>query len=128
MPQTNETPAGGPGLDACSSRQGENIIENEHYRPKKQASVAVSNPKLIRQKLLICTVDLELPSGLIIGRAMLLESSGSRWIGFPSEPYKKPDGSKGWKPFIEFASKAAGEEFQARVLPLAEQALLGGRQ
>ena|SRR5262245_53551421 len=85
---------------------------------------AISSAKLIRKNSLVGAFDLELPSGMIIRGAMLLESGGRRWVNLPSESYQKPDGTKGWKPFIEFVSKEVRASFQSQVLPLAERALL----
>ena len=84
----------------------------------------VTNPKSIRKNTLVGAFDLEMPSGLIIRGAMLFEKNGRRWVGFPSKEFTKQDGSKGYFPLLEFASREIADKFQAQVLPLVEGALL----
>jgi hypothetical protein len=99
--------------------------KNAPANQSQSRGFTVSNAKLIRKNSLIGALDFELPSGMIIRGAMLLESNGRRWVNLPSESYQKSDGTRAWKPFIEFVSKEVRERFQAQVLPLAERALLG---
>jgi hypothetical protein len=82
----------------------------------------ISNAKLILKKSLIGSFDLEMPSGFIVRGAMLLESSGKRWVNFPSKEYQKQDGNKGYFPLLEFASREISDRFQAKVLPLVNEA------
>jgi hypothetical protein len=82
----------------------------------------ITNAKFIGKKSLIGSFDLELPSGLIIRGAMLFESNGRRWVNFPSKEYQKADGTKGYYPILEFASRALSDKFQAKVLPLVNEA------
>jgi hypothetical protein len=77
------------------------------------------------QNSLVGTFDVEMPSGLIVRGAMLLEKNGSRWINFPSKEWIKSDGSKGFFPLLEFKDRATRDRFQAHVLPLAEAELAG---
>jgi hypothetical protein len=93
-----------------------------------RGAFSIFNPKVIRKNSLVGSFDLELPSGLIIRGALLMESHGKRWINLPSKPYQKEDGAQGWFSFVDFASKEIRDRFQAAVLPLAETALLGGQQ
>jgi hypothetical protein len=85
----------------------------------------VTNAKRLDQNSLIGVFDVELPSGLVIRGAMLLESHGRRWINCPGIPWTKEDGSKSYKPVIEFASREVKDRFERLVLPLAEEALVG---
>jgi hypothetical protein len=84
----------------------------------------VSNPTLLNRNSLRGFFDLETPSGLIVRGAMLFEKNGKRWVGFPSKEWTKQDGTKGYNPLLEFASREISDKFQAAVLPLAERALL----
>ncbi|MGA2638446.1 hypothetical protein [Methylocella sp.] len=83
----------------------------------------ITNAKLVQKNSLIGSFDLELKSGLIIRGAMLLEKEGRRWIGFPSKEWTKSDGSKGYFPLLEFASKEVGDNFKKQAVPLAENAI-----
>ena len=92
------------------------------------AAFRIRNAKVIRKNSLIGVVDVETPSGFVIRGALLLESGGRRWINFPGIPWTKEDGSRSYKPVLEFASREAKERFERQALPLAEQALgLEGR-
>jgi hypothetical protein len=82
----------------------------------------VSNAKLIRKGTLIGSFDLEMPSGLIVRGAMLFEKDGKRWVNFPSKEYQKHDGTKGYFPLLEFASREISDKFRDKVLPLANEA------
>jgi hypothetical protein len=86
-------------------------------------SFTVNNAKQMRKGTLLGFFDLEMPSGLIVRGAMLFEKNGKRWVGFPSKEWIKPDGSKGYSPLLEFASREISGKFQAAVLPAAERAL-----
>ena len=84
----------------------------------------ITNAKLIGKKSLVGSFDLEMPSGLIVRGCMLFEKNGKRWVNFPSKEYQKSDGSKGYFPLLEFASREISDKFQTKVLPLAEKELL----
>jgi hypothetical protein len=84
----------------------------------------VSNPNPLNKDSLRGFFDLETRSGLIVRGAMLFEKNGKRWVGFPSKEWTKQDGTKGYNPLLEFASREISDKFQAAVLPLAERALL----
>jgi hypothetical protein len=88
------------------------------------SSFRLSNPRRIGKGSLVGAFDLEMPSGLKINGVMMFEKDGGRWIGFPSKEWTKRDGTRGFSPFIEFASPEARERFQAQVLPLAESSLV----
>jgi len=81
----------------------------------------ISDARLIRKNALIGSFTLHLASGLVI-RCLLMESHGKRWINFPSEPYQRSDGTKGWLPFARFEPREVSARFQSLVLPLAEAA------
>lgn len=83
----------------------------------------ITNTKPMRRGTLIGFFDLEMPSGLIVRSAMLFEKNGKRWVGFPSKEWTKGDGTKGYSPLLEFASRATADKFQAAVLPLVERAM-----
>ena len=82
----------------------------------------VTNAKPMRKNSLLGFFDLEMPSGLIVCGAMLFEKNGKRWVGFPSKEWTKQDGTKGYNPLLEFASREISDKFQAQVLPIAEKA------
>jgi hypothetical protein len=82
----------------------------------------ITNSKLIRKGTLIGSFDLEMPSGLIVRGAMLFEKDSKRWISFPSKEWTKQDGTKGYFPLLEFASREIGYKFQDKVLPLVNEA------
>jgi hypothetical protein len=82
----------------------------------------ITNAKVIRKNSLIGSFDLEMPSGLIVRGAMLFEKEGKRWVNFPSKEYQKQDGTKGYFPLLEFASREISDKFRDKVLPLANEA------
>lgn len=86
---------------------------------------SITNAKLLQRGTLIGSFDLEMPSGLIVRGAMLFEKDSKRWVNFPSKEWTKNDGTKGYFPLLEFASREISDKFQALVRPLAEKALLG---
>jgi hypothetical protein len=79
---------------------------------------AITNPKLIRKGAVIGSFDLKMPSGLIIRGMILLESNSKQWVNFPSKEYQKQDGTKGYFPLLEFASREISDRFRDKVLPL----------
>jgi DNA-binding cell septation regulator SpoVG len=88
------------------------------------SEVKITNAKKISGSgSLMGFFDVELPSGLVIRGASLLQKDGDRWIGLPRREWAGQDGRKNYAPVIEFASKDARERFQKAVLPLAETAL-----
>lgn len=84
----------------------------------------ITNAKVIRKNSLVGSFDLELPSGLVVRGAMLFEKNGRRWVNFPSKEWTKSDGTKGYLPLLEFATREIADNFQRQVLPLAERELL----
>jgi hypothetical protein len=70
---------------------------------------SIINPRKIGKGGMIGTFDIEMPWGLKLTGAMLLEMGGRRWVTFPS--------------FAEFVSPAARERFRTDVLSVAEEAL-----
>jgi hypothetical protein len=81
---------------------------------------ALSNPKRLDRGTLVGSFDLEMPSGLVVRGAMLFEKGARRWVSFPAKEWTKQDGSKGYYPLLEFASRDISDKFQALVVPLAE--------
>jgi hypothetical protein len=90
--------------------------------PAAAQAFVISNARLVRKNSLVGTFDLEMPSGLIVRGVMLLEKDGAQWINFPSKEWTKSDGTKGYFPLLEFASREIKERFQRLVLPLARKA------
>jgi hypothetical protein len=88
------------------------------------AAYTVSNARQYKKNTLIGYFTLQMPSGLRIRDMMLHESHGKRWVHFSSKEWVNPDGSKGYSPILEFASREVSDRFQAIVLPIAERALL----
>ena len=68
---------------------------------------------------------LTLPSGLILKECSLHEKEGARWVGMPARQYEK-DGAKAWAKIIDFASKAAAQEFQQLALAAFHEVIGGG--
>lgn len=58
---------------------------------------------------MIGAFDIEMPLGLKLTGAMLVQMNGERWVTIPST--------------VDFVSSAARERFKAAVLPIAEAAL-----
>jgi hypothetical protein len=85
------------GTAAHGVLSGDRQDPNSKPRSAAQAFV-VTNARLVRKNSLVGTFDVEMPSGLIVRGAMLLEKNGSRWINFPSREWIKPDGGKGISP------------------------------
>lgn len=82
----------------------------------KQGRFQIKLFKPYQKKTLMGFIDIEAPSGLIIHGCTLHQKNGSRWIGLPSKQFKKNDGSTGWTPVIEFATREAGDKFRDQVL------------
>jgi hypothetical protein len=98
------------------------INSNRTREKRSQMTFTISNAKVIRKNSLVGSFDLEMPSGLIVRGAMLFEKNGARWVNFPSKEYQKQDGSKGYFPLLEFASREISDKFRDKVLPLANEA------
>ncbi len=67
-----------------------------------------------------------LPHGIRLTSFRLFEKNGERWIGMPSEKYRKRDGSTGYAPIIEFESRQQEREFQAAALAALDRYLEEG--
>jgi hypothetical protein len=89
------------------------------------AAYTILNARPCKKNTLIGYFNLQMPSGLRIRDMMLHESHGKRWVQFSSKEWTNPDGSKGYSPILEFASREVSDRFQATIRPLAERALLG---
>jgi hypothetical protein len=104
------------------------VLSSNRQDPNSKSPAAaaqafvITNARLVGKNSLIGTFDVEMSSGLIVRGAMLLEKNDVRWINFPSKEWIKPDGTKGYFPLLEFASRGIQERFQALVLPLVEKA------
>jgi hypothetical protein len=57
-------------------------------------------------------VTIVLPSGLKIKDVSLHERDGKQWIGLPSKPYRKQDGSTTYIGIIDFETNEARYRFQ----------------
>jgi hypothetical protein len=122
MTQNENRRAGGTAAHEVLSSDRQFPLSNP--RAAAQAFV-ITNARLVRKNSLVGTFDVEMPSGLVVRGAMLLEKNDSRWINFPSKEWIRLDGSKGYFPLLEFKDRTTRDRFQARVLPLAEAALAG---
>ena len=71
-------------------------------------------------------MTLTLPSGLVIHGCSLHRKDAARWISLPSRRYSKTDGSTGYAPVIEFATKDAGRRFQQAALEAVDSFLADG--
>jgi hypothetical protein len=66
--------------------------------------------------------DLRLPSGLVLKGCQLLCGNGQWWVGLPSKPFVKTDGTQGWQPMVEFADSKVRKRFHENITPLARAA------
>ncbi len=112
-----------PGMNVLLGNGSKSISD---HKPHQAPGFVISNAKLLRKNSLIGSFDLEMPSGLVVRGAMLFEKDGRRWVNFPSKEWTNADGAKQYFPLLEFASKEIKNRFQNQVVPLAEEALLGG--
>lgn len=79
-------------------------------RPARTARVfTITNPRKIRSGALVGAFDLEMPWGIKLSGAMLIEMDGKRRVRFSS--------------VVEFVSLEARERLYADVLTLAEETL-----
>lgn len=56
-------------------------------------------------------LSLSLPSGMVIHEIMLFEKEGKRWIGLPSRPFEKKDGTKAYNAIVEFPDRDRRDKF-----------------
>lgn len=61
-------------------------------------------------------LEVEMPSGMCVRDLTLHKKNGKRWIGYPSKPFTKEDGSQGWVNQIWFEDKEIHSKFQAQIL------------
>ena len=66
-------------------------------------------------------LEVELPSGLCIRDLSYHVKNGSRWIGYPSKPYEKEDGSQSWVNQIWFEDKEVHNRFQRQLLAALDE-------
>ena len=51
-------------------------------------------------------LSLELAGGMILrGCTWHQRQDGASWLGLPSRPYSKPDGTSGWSKIVDFVDK-----------------------
>jgi hypothetical protein len=82
--------------------------------------ITVSNWKPLEKDSLRGFLTLTLPSGLILNNCQLLETNGHCWIGLPSQRFQMKDGSVGYVPIVEFATKRTRKQFQVEALRAVE--------
>jgi hypothetical protein len=82
--------------------------------------ITVSNWKPLEKNGLRGFLTLTLPSGLILNNCQLLETNGKRWIGLPSQRFQLKEGSIGYVPIVEYATRRAWKQFQAEALYAVE--------
>jgi hypothetical protein len=82
--------------------------------------ITVSNWKPLEKHGLRGFLTFILPSGLILNNCQLLETNGKRWIGLPSQRFQLKDGSIGYVPIVEYATRRARKQFQAEALSAVE--------
>jgi hypothetical protein len=75
-----------------------------------------SDWKPYSKKSLLGFLSLNLPSGLIFFHCRLHQKGGARWIGLPTQQYKKSDGSICYIRLIEFSSEEKARLFQEAAL------------
>jgi hypothetical protein len=93
----------------------------EKYSPSVPA-MRVDNFRPDRKGSKLATFDLVMPSGMILRGCALMDSGGKKWVGLPSRPFKKSDGSDAWFQIVDFASRAAKDRFTAIALAAAMEA------
>jgi hypothetical protein len=76
----------------------------------------ILNFRKFEKKTLRGFLEVELPSGMCIRDLTLHEKHDSRWIGYPSKPYTKEDGSQSWLNQIWFEDKQIHRKFQNQIL------------
>jgi hypothetical protein len=118
----NETrrAGGATGFGDVNQRLADDARTNSPSPSNGQHSFVLSNPKRLGRGTLVGSFDLEMPSGLVVRGAMLFEKGSRRWVNFPSKEWTKSDGTKGYFPLLEFASREISDKFQTIVVPLAE--------
>jgi len=86
----------------------------------------VTNWKPYEKNTLRGFLSLTLPSSrLVIHNCALHQKEGARWIGLPSRPYSKADGSTGYSPLIEFTSEDSRRRFQVAALEAVDRFMEG---
>jgi hypothetical protein len=80
------------------------------------AKIVVSNWKPFENNTLKAFFSIVLPSGLILNKCSLHQKDGHRWIGLPSERYKKQDGTVAYAKLVEFTSREVADRFRNAVV------------
>jgi DNA-binding cell septation regulator SpoVG len=78
--------------------------------------ITVTNWKPYESGALKGFVSLIVSPGIVLHNCKLFDNGRNRWIGWPGERYKKRDGSDGFAPTVEFASRELEKSFQAAAL------------
>jgi hypothetical protein len=79
----------------------------------------IKNFKSFTKNTLLGFFDVELDSGLVLCGCTLHQTGGRHWIGLPSKPYTKDDGTQSWTKIVDFRDKKIADKFQETVTPLA---------
>jgi hypothetical protein len=83
----------------------------------------ISNIKPINKKSLVCSFDLDMPSGItIFGMLYHRMDDGRRWPAFPGMPYTAKDGEKKYSLVVQIKDRAKSDKFQAAVLAALDEA------
>jgi hypothetical protein len=83
----------------------------------------IENWKPFRKNTMQGSLDLVLPSGIILRGCTLHEKNGDRWIRMPARSYTNDSGATTWVTTVEFASKEAKRRFQETALEAVDRHL-----
>jgi hypothetical protein len=85
--------------------------ENSQNQLGSENNFEILDWKFIGKGYLLAACTLGLPSGLRIKDCGVFAKNGKRWLSMPSRQYAKPDGSKGYHAYIEFADDETRDAF-----------------
>jgi hypothetical protein len=67
-------------------------------------------------------LSLELANGMILrGCTWHQRGDGASWLGLPTRPYSKPDGTSGWSKIVDFVDKESYRQFQKAAREAVEE-------
>jgi hypothetical protein len=89
--------------------------------------ISVADWKPYETGALKCFLAVRIGQALRLNDLKLFEKDGKRWIGWPAKEYAKRDGSKGYAPLVEFATREDERAFQDAILTDLDRYLKGDR-
>ena len=79
-------------------------------------SITITNYKSYQKGALAAFFSVTMPSGLVAHECKLFTKDGRRWIGLPSREFVGRDGTKSYKPILEFTNRETCDSFRDAVL------------